>query len=1051
MTNETDPAPNDFSTNDPPADDKMTGENLPNDSKRENAAAENVAQTDPLPKGAQIQSSVFSTADDDQDFQSSEQPPGTIQPATITDDRNIIAPADPSDATILSDSPPFEYIAAPLGEGGDAATLPKQFFATGTIPLGSELGHFKITKYIGGGGMGRVYEAIDKALDRKVAIKVLPRQRAQDAASVARFLNEARSAARLNHEHIAQVYFCGEEHGIPFIAFEYVQGINIRAYVERSGVIPLPKAINFLLQIAGALAHAAMHGVTHRDVKPSNILITQQGKAKLIDMGLARLLRPSDPTEDLTVSGVTLGTFDYISPEQARDPRLADVRSDIYSLGCTFFFMLTGQPPFPEGTVLQKLLKHQGDEPPDVRTFVPGIPAEVVAVVQKMMAKDPANRFQTPDELIAVLVGIAESIGLQPTGPDKTDWVMPKVKKRVIFLRHLPWISAVAALVIAVGVYRYLGRSERGALPLPNISWPAAGTSAKTNPPAGEELDGRTFPERENPDASKFPALLPEQTLPTRLLTGENSVSSDAVPFDSAATGGITKSPNTAFVPSTAGGWGVVPLTLASVVSAPEMRDLTAGQFAGVRQMVIPGGGEVTGRWSAVRDAVSPAAALSGTETSPAAENRTILIVDRIGERSGYFSTLESALVQTVSLTDRTETESEREIRIELAFNGPLEVPTIEISGRSLRIAAAAGFRPQLIFRPKDSARAESGNRMFLLTNAGLELENLLLDVDLSPREEASVEWSLFEIVGATTLTLIDSTLTMREAEGIAESPVERNNAAFFRLPDTASNVVLDSAAPQLETGAGTPATNDADENHRAAESPESVPFTRENAPVILMTRTFLRGEAAVWSVGASASGHLEMTASGFCVDGPVTVRRGDTIPLEGNADSITVAFDRVCGVCRSPLFRERRLEPGREIFSIKTTVSRSLLKLSDTPVGELIADEFSHENAPAPDWTFGESLLYNVSALWRFRSAVRPEEFRDTPFNPPRQRRLENITSDADRLASIPPHLTTPSDLNQYLIRPVETDLQTAAERATVEAIRDGLFRRPLETGNEK
>ncbi|MDR0328730.1 MAG: serine/threonine protein kinase, partial [Planctomycetaceae bacterium] len=139
---------------------------------------------------------------------------------------------------------------------------------TDSLEAGTILGHYVIKKYIGGGGMGRVYLAADMTLDRDVAIKVLPQQRSRDQSFVARFMNEAKSAARLNHEHIAQVYFAGDAE-VPFIAFEYVEGTNVRTMVEEHDVFPLPQALNYLLQIAQALAHAATHGVVHRDVKPS--------------------------------------------------------------------------------------------------------------------------------------------------------------------------------------------------------------------------------------------------------------------------------------------------------------------------------------------------------------------------------------------------------------------------------------------------------------------------------------------------------------------------------------------------------------------------------------------------------------------------------------------------------------------------------------------------------------------------------------------------------------------------------------------------------------
>jgi len=354
---------------------------------------------------------------------------------------------------------------------------------TDSLPTGTRLGHYVIRKYIGGGGMGRVYLATDAALDRDVAIKVLTEQRASDQSTVARFMNEARSAARLNHEHIAQVYFAGETSGIPFIAFEYVEGINVRTMVEDHDVFPLPQALNYLLQIAHALVHAASHGVVHRDVKPSNILITREGRAKLIDMGLARLLDTAEARNDLTASGVTLGTFDYISPEQARDPRNADIRSDIYSLGCTFFFMLAGRPPFPEGTVLQKLLQHQGDAPPDIRSFQPAIPAEIAFLIQKMMAKDPKQRFQTPTVLIEALTDAARRLGLRPAGQGDLVWAPTRSHRKSFLLRHLPWMGAVALLFLGYFLMSLFHQTGTTPFPAP----PNSLIAVPENPPLPDE------------------------------------------------------------------------------------------------------------------------------------------------------------------------------------------------------------------------------------------------------------------------------------------------------------------------------------------------------------------------------------------------------------------------------------------------------------------------------------------------------------------------------------------------------------------------------------
>ncbi len=207
--------------------------------------------------------------------------------------------------------------------------------------------------------------------------------------------------------------------------------------------------------------------MVHRDIKPSNVLITPEGRVKLIDMGLARL-RDADPAaDDLTQSGVTLGTFDYISPEQARDPRIADVRSDIYSLGCTLFFMLTGRPPFPEGTVLQKLLQHQGDEPPEVTTFRPDVPEQLSRVMRKMMAKDPRRRYASSAELTADLLAQAEQIGLRPMSPASRVWLTPPQQTVPFFQRHLPWMAPVAALLcVVLLVDRYSAPRDDPAPPL---------------------------------------------------------------------------------------------------------------------------------------------------------------------------------------------------------------------------------------------------------------------------------------------------------------------------------------------------------------------------------------------------------------------------------------------------------------------------------------------------------------------------------------------------------------------------------------------------------
>ena len=313
---------------------------------------------------------------------------------------------------------------------------------------------------IGRGGMGAVFRAVDERLERIVALKVLSPSMSRDQASIQRFVNEARAAARLDHDNIARVFYVGEDQGLHFIAHEFVTGRNIRDIIRAEGPLSPRQAVNYTLQIATALRHTAAAGVVHRDIKPSNLIVTPRGRVKLVDLGLAKKVA-SESFGDLTIAGTTLGTFDYISPEQAKDPRNVDVRSDIYSLGCTLYHMLAGEPPYPEGTVLQKLLDHQAKDIPDPARKNPHLPPELSAVVRRMMAPDPRDRYATPDDLILDLLPIAAEMGLRGINPEGLVWTSQPMGTRSFIERNVTWIVAAAALlVVAVLFDRF---SERGA------------------------------------------------------------------------------------------------------------------------------------------------------------------------------------------------------------------------------------------------------------------------------------------------------------------------------------------------------------------------------------------------------------------------------------------------------------------------------------------------------------------------------------------------------------------------------------------------------------
>ena len=331
------------------------------------------------------------------------------------------------------------------------------------------LGHFRIDRLIGRGGMGAVFDALDMRLDRRVAIKVLSPEHSGTPVSVDRFRNEAKAAARLDHENIARVFFVGEDAGLHYIAFEFIAGENLRERIRASGRLPAAEAVRVGLQIAAALHHTSACGVVHRDVKPSNIILTPRGRAKLVDLGLARKHDP-EASQDITVPGTTLGTFDYISPEQARDPRAVDIRSDIYSLGCTLYHALAGVPPYSEGTMMQKLLDHNNTDVPHVREANPKVSVELSDLVHRMMTPKPEARPQSAADLIRQLSAEAGRMGLAAGGQagDGLVWTRPLRTPASFWQRHLGWIASTALLLLVAGALALpTGETDR---PTPTVT-----------------------------------------------------------------------------------------------------------------------------------------------------------------------------------------------------------------------------------------------------------------------------------------------------------------------------------------------------------------------------------------------------------------------------------------------------------------------------------------------------------------------------------------------------------------------------------------------------
>ncbi|TWT92210.1 serine/threonine protein kinase [Neorhodopirellula pilleata] len=394
---------------------------------------------------------------------------------------------------------------------------------------GQRLNHFELLEQIGGGGMGAVFRARDERLGRTVAVKVVPFA-AGDPDLQRRFRNEAQSAAKLDHPLIARVFEVGNDGPWYYIVFEYIDGSNIRDIVSQDGPLSLDDAVFYTCQVAEAIGHASKRGIVHRDIKPSNVVVTEASSIKLVDMGLARSDN-FETSEDMTASGVTLGTFDYISPEQAHDPRLADIRSDLYSLGCTFYFMLTGSPPFPGGTMLQKLLNHGNAAIPDIRDERHDASEDLHAILQKMLAKQPDQRYQDSQALIADL----REFALREELPRSSgvDVVAVEVENRLlqVFLSHLPWVVAASVLLASAGWLEILSWQQRSEFSSQLAATvPSSALESLPDRSAGQSPNGETSDAGQQTPSGTAGIVLPQADPLIKPLSGVSSASQGQLP-----------------------------------------------------------------------------------------------------------------------------------------------------------------------------------------------------------------------------------------------------------------------------------------------------------------------------------------------------------------------------------------------------------------------------------------------------------------------------------------------------------------------------------------
>ncbi len=585
-----------------------------------------------------------------------------------------------------------------VSEGGVQQTIPD--------PKGIKLDHFVLEERIGIGGMGSVFRAIDERLERVVALKILSPTQTGDPGSVMRFRNEARAAAKLDHDNISRVFYIGEDSGLNFIAFEYVTGTNIRDLIRRYGQLDPAEAINYALQIAYALKHTSAASVVHRDIKPSNIIVTTTGRAKLVDLGLARKLN-ADSLNELTVAGTTLGTFDYISPEQAKDPRNVDVRSDIYSLGCTLYHMLTGSAPYPDGTMMQKLLSHQDNDPPNPADKNKKVTPGLAAIVQRMMSSEPRYRHNSADELIHALLMVAGSYGMKGMNPEGLIWRASQTTGKRFWERNLGWFTTVALLLIIVFSINKFQPDEESDLALGNESQKNEESATTLTVTDSKNLASISPDVGSGPSAAQVPGFSSNK---------KNGASTDSALNPEEEAGKIFDSRNPSLSDD-----------ITNSQADPEnQKGKTLPEVIQEEPLVIP-----------------------PPEMKIVKEEPRISVISSSGENPQNYPTVESAL-----------SEAEDGSTIELLYNGTIGTTSEKIwklNNKSLTIRAgknSAGelYRPVIKF---DTERFPNDDDPRFITISGGSLD--LLDIDLLfhiKNSAAQSEWELFSLNGPDQLRM---------------------------------------------------------------------------------------------------------------------------------------------------------------------------------------------------------------------------------------------------------------------------------------------------------
>jgi WD40 repeat protein/tRNA A-37 threonylcarbamoyl transferase component Bud32 len=337
-------------------------------------------------------------------------------------------------------------------------TLPRRPKATPPEIPAELVAHprYRILEFLGAGGMGTVFKAEHRLMERVVALKIIRKDLMDRPAALERFPQEVRAAARLVHPHIVTAYDADQAGNVHFLVMEYVEGKSLDRLLGQSAPLPVDQACDWIRQAALGLHHAWEQGMVHRDIKPGNLLLTPAGQIKILDFGLARFANEAVSAAGLTPEGSMIGTPDYMAPEQADAAGNADIRADIYSLGCTLYHLLAGEPPFPQGAPLHKLLFHQTRQPRLLTELRGDVPAELAEIVGRMLAKDPAQRYQTPAEVARELAPFVEgewpTVPISKPGPVQRPAGEPTLRKAGLGkFSGRSWRMATIASILLVG------------------------------------------------------------------------------------------------------------------------------------------------------------------------------------------------------------------------------------------------------------------------------------------------------------------------------------------------------------------------------------------------------------------------------------------------------------------------------------------------------------------------------------------------------------------------------------------------------------------------